>query len=198
MKNLNILFLTTLLTACQSNPVLESISSEAKGPNPEELTLAQLCSQYTCRENVRVSYRTEGEPVDLTIPVYWPRVFNDVISILPGESFFVEADIIDGKLENLREVPENADPTKTITIKFTQMEKSVSMMLSLYNPFEKVALKFNMEMIDFDGNPHQTSSCPAVPRGFIFESWPHPIPELIIKNPVLISVKNMKTMSCIY
>jgi hypothetical protein len=51
-------------------------------------------------------------------------------------------------------------------------------------------------MMDFSHKPHQTSSCPAVARGSAYESWPHPIPELIISGLRLLDDKG--EVSCIY
>ena len=187
----------TFLVACQTTPVQENGKHNIK-PEGESLSLEAICMTHPCRKDVRVSFRTDGDPVDQTIPLYWPRVFNGVISVLPGESFLIEADIVDGQLTNILEVSENKNPHKTITIKMSQMDGGVGMMLSLSNPFKNVALKFNMEMIDFAGKPHQTSSCPVMPNASIFESWPHPIPELVIKNPTVIPVSEMESMACVY
>lgn len=198
MKKIFIFIAGVFLSACQTTPVQQSGELDTKPEDSKELTLDKVCMDHPCRENVHISFQTDGEAVDQTIPLYWPRVFNGVISVLPGESFFVEADLIDGELVNIQEVLENSNPEKTIIIKMSQVDGSVGMMLSLSNPFKEVALKFNMDMIDFAGQPHQTSSCPVMPGASIFESWPHPIPELIIKNPKVIPVSEMESMACIY
>ncbi|QDP01224.1 hypothetical protein [Thalassotalea sp. PS06] len=168
-------------------------------PEPvSEVTLEDVCHEFSCRENIVIKFKTEDGTFEQQLALYWPRVFNDTISILPGESFLVEAELVDGKLVNLKEVKENSNPAKTIAIDFQQMDDSVHMMLSVSNPFENVALKFNMDMIDFTGTPHETSSCPILPRGSGFETWPHPIPELVLTNPVTIDVSEMKTVNCVY
>ena len=193
MKKTFVFLISIFLSACQTAQIQKPNTQEGKN-----LSLEQVCIDNPCRKNIHISFRTDGNPVNETIPLYWPRVFNDVISVLPGESFFVEAELINGKLTNLREVQENKNPEKTIVIEMSQMEGSIDMMLSLSNPFEGVALKFNMDMIDFRGEPHQTSSCPVMPKASIFEAWPHPIPELIIKNPKVIPMSEMQFMECIY
>jgi hypothetical protein len=197
MKKIFVFLTSIFLVACQSTQV-QKPSEHSVAPEGEILSLDEVCMSHPCRKDVHLSFRTDGEPVNQTIPLYWPRVFNGVISVLPGESFFIEAELIDGKLTNLGEVQENKNPEKTIVIKMSQMDGSIGMMLSLSNPFEGVALKFNMDMIDFSGKPHQTSSCPVMPNASIFESWPHPIPELIIKNPKAIPVAEMESMACVY
>ena len=59
------------------------------------------------------------------------------------------------------------------------------MMLVIENPFD-VAVKFNMEMMNFRGELYPTSSCPVSPKAAIFEMWPHPIVQLFIANLVIL------------
>lgn len=198
MKLIPSIAISMILVGCAAAPPIKQEEKAENEQSTEQVSLEEFCQTNECRKDVHVKFRTHGEPVDQKMPVYWPRVFNDIISVLPGESFYVEAEVYDGKLANLKEVPEIVNPEKTISIKFSQTEKKTMMMLSLSNPFDDVILKFNMEMIDFDGNPHQTSSCPVVPGGSIYESWPHAIPELIIKNPVAKPKEEMESLVCIY
>ncbi|SFC51597.1 hypothetical protein SAMN05660479_01821 [Microbulbifer thermotolerans] len=195
MKKFKVLPVALLLSACQTGTMEGNASESAL---EETQSLVKVCKDHPCRRNIHVTFRTDGEPVDQMIPLYWPRVFNEMISVLPGESFYVEAELEDGKLVNMKEASENSNPDKTIIIKFNQVENETGMMLSIYNPFETVVLKFNMDMVDFFGTPHKTSSCPIMPQAYIFESWPHPIPELIIKNPVAVPVHKMEAVECIY
>ena len=197
LKILVLLTVGLLLSACQTNSIQPANNSGANDGNVE-LTIEEACAKYKCRENFRLYFKTENQVVDETVPLFWPRVFDNSISIMPGESFFVEADLIDNKLVNLKEVTEVIYTDKTISLSFTQRESSLGMTLLLKNPFENVALKFNMDMIDFEGNPHRTSSCPALPKAAIYESWPHVIPELIISNPVVMSQDKLTTFRCEY
>jgi len=49
------------------------------------------------------------------------------------------------------------------------------MLLSVSNPFD-APLKFKMVMMPLESERFAaTSSCPAVPHGSVFESWPFPI-----------------------
>ncbi|WHI45396.1 hypothetical protein [Microbulbifer sp. VAAF005] len=198
MRLILLIITSMIILGCASAPIGKTEPQKNNEQLSEQLTLEEFCQKNECRKDIHIKFRTDGEPVDKKVDMYWPRVFNDVISVLPGESFYVEADVANGKLVNLKEVPEVVSPEKTITIKFSQMDEKTMMMLSLSNPFEDVILKFNMEMIDFNGNPHQTSSCPVIPGGSIYESWPHAIPELIIKNPVAKLKDEMESLVCIY
>ncbi|WKD48945.1 hypothetical protein [Microbulbifer spongiae] len=198
MRLILLIITSMIFLGCASVPHEKKIPQNNKEQPIERLSLEEFCQTNECRKDVHIKFRTDGEPFEQKMAMYWPRVFDGVISVLPGESFYVEGDVANGKLVNLKEVPKVVSPEKTITIKFSQMDEKAMMMLSLSNPFEDVILKFNMEMMDFSGNPHQTSSCPVMPGGSIYESWPHAIPELIIKNPVAKPKDEMESLACIY
>jgi len=114
------------------------------------------------------------------------------ITILPSEEVFVSAELVDGKIENVARVPKNVNPNQTIVFKFEKSD--MGMMLSVKNPFP-VPIKYHINMIDAKGNPHQTSSCPAIAKGGAFENWPHPIPQLSISNIHVIEGGNF---NCVY
>jgi len=114
------------------------------------------------------------------------------ITILPGEEIFVSAELVNGKIENVARAPKNANPSQTIVFKFEKSD--TDMMLSVKNPFP-VPIKYHINMIDAKGNPHQTSSCPAIAKGGAFENWPHHIPQLSISNIHVIEGGNF---NCVY
>jgi hypothetical protein len=162
---------------------------------PASISLEEYCAANPCRRNVKFQLRTNHDPINETVPMYWPAVLNDEISILPGEKLYIEATLDKQKLTSLKQVEAVSNPSKTLVIEFTQMDKSVGMMLVVNNPFQKL-LKFHINMMDFSHKPHQTSSCPAVARGSAFESWPHPIPELSISDFHLL--EETGDVSCVY
>jgi hypothetical protein len=114
------------------------------------------------------------------------------ISVFPGEEIFVSAELIDGKIADVTRASENTNPSKTIIFKFEKSDRGMN--LSVKNPFP-VAIKYHIDMIDPRGNPHQTSSCPAIAKGGAYEMWPHPIPQLVISNIHAIESGNF---SCVY
>ena len=167
----------SLLVGCQStqrvNPEVESV---------KEITLEEFCLSNNCRKNTRITFRTDNGEVDETLPLYWPAARNNMISILPGDVLLIEAEVIDGKfIGNFKLVDEISNPNKTIKFSFTQMDSSLGMMLSVKNPFP-YPIKYHLNMVDFSHNKHQTSSCPVGPKMSVFESWSHPIPELILTD----------------
>ncbi len=104
---------------------------------------------------------------------------NSDISILPGSKIFAEATINqDGSVE-LTKVDEIKNPEVTITFNLTEMKSG--MMLSVKNPLDKT-IKYHLNMIDYKGKSHNTSSCPVRAGLSVFESWPHSIPEILVSN----------------
>jgi hypothetical protein len=134
-----------------------------------------------CTSTTPVKQNMPREPSD-------PVIQSGVISILPGEKLFIEADLVDNKIVNLKHVKTNLNPARTFVLEFDQsdcygyIKGGICMLLSLKNPFG-VPIKFNMEMVDLRGGLHQTSSCPGFPGSTIKEHWSHPIPQLNIANP---------------
>lgn len=147
-----------------------------------DITLEEYCKTAPCRINKHVKLNTPNGLIDQVLPMYWPAAFYDRISILPGDELLIEAEVLDGnRIGNFRLVSENKNPSKTIRIAFTQMDSNHGMMLSVKNPFSST-IKYHLKMMDFSSQPHQTSSCPVRARGSVYESWPHPIPELILSD----------------
>jgi hypothetical protein len=174
--------------------VLESVHGEPSA-EPASISLETYCSANSCRRHVRFHLRTDGDPIEETVPLYWPAVQNNKISLLPGEKLYVEATVEGQALTSLKQVESIDDPKKTLIFEFTQGDKDLGMMLAVKNPFQRL-LKVHINMIDFSHKPHQTSSCPVVPGGSGFESWPHPIPELVISD--LRFLEDGSEIACVY
>ncbi|MBQ4834790.1 hypothetical protein [Pseudoalteromonas luteoviolacea] len=162
----------------------------------QEITLEEFCKTNPCRQNKHVKFNTDNGAVDQVLPLYWPAAQGNKISILPGDELFIEAEILDGeRIGNFKQVPKIVNPKKTIKFSFTQMDSSVGMMLSVKNPFP-FHIKYHLNMIDFSGQPHQTSSCPVRANISVSESWPHPIPELILTE--MHKQEDGESMACVY
>lgn len=192
MKYLSFALLSmSLLIGCQS-------TNEAFTPTVQtnEIPLEEFCKKNDCRKNTHVKFKTDNGMIDQVLPLYWPAAQSNKISILPGDKLFIEAEVLNGNLlGNFKLVNEIKNPNKTIQFSFTQMDSSVGMMLSVKNPFSS-SIKYHLNMIDFSGKLHQTSSCPVKAKISVFESWPHPIPELILTD--MRFLKDSDEMTCIY
>lgn len=104
---------------------------------------------------------------------------NQAIEISRDQKLYVEVLVTNGNVTQLIPVTEIKNPERTITLEFKSFDKG--MLLQVNNPFDQ-SIKYNVDMIDRKGTAYQTSSCPVVAGGSVFENWPHPIPKLQIKN----------------
>ncbi len=191
-----ILLAVASLGACKQSSVKESAAIDLPAEEQQQrITLDEYCASNQCRENVEVKLRTDGDEIDQLLLKYWPVVQGEELSILPNETIYIEATIVGEKLTNFKQVGEIANPEITLKFSLSQMDGRTGMMLSVNNPFNK-AVKFHLNMIDFSGNPHQTSSCPVMPGSGVFESWGHPIPELNISNIHIL--EESEIVGCVY
>ncbi|NVJ61073.1 MAG: hypothetical protein HWE27_11830 [Gammaproteobacteria bacterium] len=192
MKKFIFLVVVLMLLGCKTATIKEEIP---QAENTDEVSLEQVCKIDKCRENITLKFMTNAGPFEQHLDLYWPVVQGEVLSLLANEKVFIEAELIDGRFVNFKMVEEITNPEKTIVFNFTQMEGKVDMMLSVKNPFPK-RMKFHLDMIDFKGNLHKTSSCPVIARGGVFEMWPHAIPELLVSN--IRALEESDSMSCVY
>ncbi|SHF93286.1 hypothetical protein SAMN04487965_2992 [Microbulbifer donghaiensis] len=102
-----------------------------------------------------------------------------IITIKGQSKVYAEVTINEGKIVDVTQVESVLNPEKTVAFEFSETENGT--MLSVKNPFE-LPIKYHINMVDYSGNFHKTSSCPVMAGGGAFESWPHPIPQLVISN----------------
>lgn len=160
-------------------------ASSAYGQAPELADpekLKELCQQILCRDPRPVRLTLEdGNAFETQLKLPLPIVQNEWISILPGESLFVEGDVEGDRLINLRAVRENKVPEKTVQLRFWQEMTSgkPAMFLLLKQPFAKWLKYHAVMMLPNSEQMYKTSSCPIsnVPA---YEMWPHPIFQLIL------------------
>ncbi len=104
---------------------------------------------------------------------------NSYFSIIPGIKIFAEAKVnSDGSIE-LTKIDEIINPSTSLTFDLSTVNGG--MMLSVKNSLNE-AIKYHLNMIDYKGKAHNTSSCPVRAGSSVFESWPHPIPEIRVSN----------------
>ena len=95
----------------------------------------------------------------------------------------------------LKKVSNITDQSSTLTFNFMKSDNGKSMILSVKNPLPS-PVKCHIDMVDYQGRLHDTSSCPVLGGLSIYESWPHPIPEIRITDFHFASEKE-KTV-CVY
>lgn len=155
--SLALLVITTGCAARQKTPT----------PPPPEVVerLAVICSTTPCRP-IR-----GGPPV--------PYVFNDAVSVYPGEKFAFTGEVKEGRLVDLRHVALDA-PGPKLVVDFTSSDSAAN--LAVDNSFD-VILKYRAGMVvTGDSRPRGTSSCPVVAGGGAYEMWPHGIDVLLLDS----------------
>jgi hypothetical protein len=165
--------------------------------NPEELR--KLCETMLCRGpgSVRLTL-DNGEPFETRFGFPRSIVQNEWVSIHPGETVFVEAEVRGERLVNLKAVESNDNPDRTLTFEFSQELSPANMMLIVTNPFNSPVKYHAAMMLPSDDKLRKTSSCPVVANGGkAFEAWPHAVFQLVLFDFRLLD-SNATTMSCEY
>jgi hypothetical protein len=122
-----------------------------------------------------------------------PYVFNEnYIQFYPGETLFVEADVVNDIIVNFTVVKEIINKSKTIVIEFSQMNSKENsriheyMMLKVINPFSKsLEYKANVFLIQHDRWWINTSTIPVRPGLSAYESWPDIIGTIVLYDFIL-------------
>ncbi|MCB0732864.1 MAG: hypothetical protein KDC88_17725, partial [Ignavibacteriae bacterium] len=85
MRILYFLWIFLFLISCGSENVKTNNNNDQNKKSGEtKVSLIEFCaSTNTCRKNQRVKFMTSDGLVDHTIDLYWPVVFENIISLLP-------------------------------------------------------------------------------------------------------------------
>jgi len=172
-----------------------SHSSAQQPANPEELR--KLCETVLCRKPGVVGLTLDsGKPFEKKFDLPRPIAHDGWVSVFPGETIFVEAEVHGSQLINLRAVERNDHPEKTLSFQFSQDPGASSMTLIVTNPFEK-NVKYHAGMMLPTGDKLlKTSSCPVLGGGRVaFESWSNAILQLVLFDFRLLD-EGTKQMAC--
>jgi hypothetical protein len=112
-------------------------------------------------------------------------VKENTLQIYPGEHVFIETELKEGKLESMKVVKENVNPSKTIEVEFsqdTEDRKHKGMVLQVSNPFDSNLL-YDATMYTV-GEPKwvETSILPIKPKLTGFELWNDVIITIVLHN----------------
>ncbi len=149
----------------------------------------RMCAETACQRNLRVTLRKkDGELFDKTFDVFSPIVQDIGITVVAGQTVYVEADIEKHRLVNLKAVDKIVAPEKTLTARFQQSDGG-GMMLRVASPFDET-IKFDMGIMPLDKDDlYKTSSCP-INQG-IYEMWPEPVFLVVLGNGRVIDSKEV-------
>lgn len=113
-----------------------------------------------------------------------PIIVNDEINLIPGEEFFVEADVVKDRLVHLRRVEKIVHPERTLQMSFTQNpdRDSPFMMLKISNPFKK-NLKYRSRITPAGQTRFQETSNVGIRAELVtYESWPPAAIRLLLSD----------------
>ena len=145
--------------------------------------IEEVCKQTECREPYLVELFLDPNSVYKEEMGASPYVFENIVYILPGESFFVDAELKDGKITNLGYSQEAKEGIQQFELKFYQYRddpKHPMMMFRIKNPFDKPVVYKAAILLHNKEGIFDTSTVPIMPGAYSYESWPYPIPELLL------------------
>ncbi len=99
---------------------------------------------------------------------------ENTVQVYPGEELYIEADVENDVLVNLKNVGEIKNPEKTLIIKFSQIcdgRKHQAMMLSVFNPFEKDLEYSAIIYLLMYGRWVETDVIDIKPNAIGYETW---------------------------
>ena len=183
VRILAVMFFMGALTACATTSSGTAGQPEA-APSIDEFKHLCATELKGCRgpHTIRL-LKEDGSIHEVSFDIGVPIVQgDDLVTVLPGETVYLEAEVDGDRVIRLRSVPEIVHPETTITISLSQSDGETDMFLVAKNPFPR-ALKYRMgmERLDHDGLL-STSSCPVVGGGGAYETWPHPIFQIVITD----------------
>ena len=100
---------------------------------------------------------------------------ENTIKIYPGETLFVEIELLKKNIKGMKIVKENLNPEKTLIIKFyqeTNGKKHEMMMLYIKNPFKRELVYSAYMCLMKNSKWVPTSVIPIKPELRSFETWP--------------------------
>ena len=182
-------FVQTILAANLLGMLASVPASEpASTGDSADQTQEEMCKHTECQHNVRITLRKkDGSTYDQTFDVLPGSVQPIGLVIVSGQTLYFEADVQGDKLTGFRIVDAVSHPERTLVAKLQQSE--AGMLLTVTNPFKR-PLKFDMGIMPLERpSLFKTSSCPIVPGGTSFESWPEPIFQVVLGNARFVEAK---------
>lgn len=202
MNKLTLLLSLLIIASCAQNsgrPQRETVKRVDGDMSEDAAEFIEYCKTAACRQNTHFRVKLEDASYyEYNGELDPPVIQSGLITLYPGESIHVEAEIAGDALVNLNLVQEIANPDRTITFKFWQepsTSKGTGMMLSVHNPFDRY-LRYELGIMKFDSTEVQySSSCPVLPGRFAYEHWPYPLFQLAMTNLRLVDIDN-EQISC--
>lgn len=120
---------------------------------------------------------------------------EEPVVIYPGETVIIEATVVDGEFVSLKRVKRNRKPKTTFVFMFSYFNNGRDMLLYTEHPFDK-PVKYHIDMLDREGKPENTTSCPLRPGVVHYEHWQYRFAAVSISNFHFLG--ESETMDCVY
>jgi len=176
---MNVLGMLVLCFAGAAAPALAAAQDE-----DPVAALAKICAETRCYPPgpIRV-IMDDGTTSEFHSEYSWPIVHDGFVAIFPGVMLFLAAEIVDGKLANLRVVDEPATPANVIKLRMHQEDGKPGTYLTVTNYFPQF-IKYRAGMMLPTGDDiRATSSCTVMNNGrSAYEHWPFPIFQLVLTD----------------
>lgn len=192
MKRVGVLSIVAVIALAQ--PALSESNAEIRAK------LEKLCQTVLCRTPAPVRLKLPGgKSFEMTPTSPTPIVAGDLVTVYPGETVKIEAEIEAAHLVNLTAVREIRHPERTLVFHLKQ-ESSIGdgtgMLLTIDSPFGGV-IKYRLGMMLPTGDALvKTSVCPLHSRITVFEHWPHPIFQIVATDFRLVDPKSKEASTC--
>ncbi len=125
-----LLSVTVIPTAAADDPSSTQVGDQAA-------IVERICAHMPCQHDVRVKLtRADGSVFDRSYPVMPAIVQGSRFAVLAGQMVFIEADLVDERLTNLRAMDRVVDAAKTLTARFEHTTDG-GMLLELHNPVDE-------------------------------------------------------------
>ncbi len=175
------------------------ISDRETPLSENEKEFIKYCETANCRKNVKISLKKkDGSTFTFAKSLTTPVVQSGFITILAGETIYLEAEAGANGPINLEVVDKIENPEATITFEFKQnpdIGDGTNMILKVENPFDR-AIRYRLGLMTPDsGDVYATSSCPVRAGISIIEMWPYPIFQLIFSEIIFID-EGIDDFSC--
>ncbi|MES2820882.1 MAG: hypothetical protein V4812_18060 [Pseudomonadota bacterium] len=162
-------------------------------------TLDEVCDMTTCRPEISISVRISKDQASEINLLKAPYYFQNTANVVSGETIFLEAIVVAGKIENLKYIKSNINPDKTIVMTLAAIEddpSKISTVLKISNPLNE-ALTYKAMLHSASANEFQkTTTCPVTAKGSSYESWAFPVFQMALMNFKLVSEAEAESQGC--
>ena len=177
-----------------------SVGATAQSQSSLNADVRKLCKVVLCHEPKQILLRLYGgKTFKVTPAVPTPIVTSSMVTILPGETVYVEARIEGDHLTDLTAVSKNVYPDRTLVFKFEQSAEigdGTNMLLKVYSPFKGI-IKYRLgTMAPGSDDIYKTSSCPLRGGHANFEHWVQPIFQLVAADFRFVSPDSKDASTC--